>query len=314
MAIEQWHAEVDITAETAAALIASRFPELRPRSIAPLGEGWDNAAFLIDDRLVFRFPRRSISAKLMAIEIAVLPAIADQLTLKISAPTYRAPARSAAPSTSETYPWPFAGYALIDGGPLGYARRGVEDYERVAAEIGKFLRTLHALDAQPLRSAGLPDDEFGRLNHERMMPKFLERLAVLQAAGYALGGEWAIGFLEQVAPKGNRSQQRVLVHGDLYGRHVLVDERGLVSGVIDWGDVHYGDPAVDLGFGFEVLPPYARAAFFAAYGSIDRQTLDLARYRALYHTVMVAHYGYRIGDRELLDAGLRGLEYADLSL
>jgi aminoglycoside phosphotransferase (APT) family kinase protein len=312
MAIEQWHAEVEISAQTAAALIAERFPELRPRSVAPLGEGWDNAAFLIDDRLVFRFPRRSIAAKLMEIEIAVLPAIAPRLTLNISAPTYLAPARSAASSAPQSYLWPFAGYPLLDGRPLGYLRLAEQAYERVAADVGAFLRTLHALDAQPLRTAGLPDDEFGRLNHERMMPKFLERLAVLQAAGYALGGEWAIGFLEQIAPRGERSNRRVLVHGDLYGRHVLVDDCSVVSGVIDWGDVHYGDPAVDLGFGFEVLPAQARAAFFAAYGSIDRQTLDLARYRALYHTVMVAHYGYRIGDRELLDAGLRGLDYAAL--
>ena len=38
----------------------------------------------------------------------------------------------------------------------------------------------------------------------------------------------------------------VFVHGDLYSRHLLVDDAGRPCGVIDWGDCHVGDPAVDL--------------------------------------------------------------------
>ena len=38
----------------------------------------------------------------------------------------------------------------------------------------------------------------------------------------------------------------VLVHGDFYSRHVLVDETGGMAGVIDFGDLHVGHPAVDL--------------------------------------------------------------------
>ncbi len=37
-----------------------------------------------------------------------------------------------------------------------------------------------------------------------------------------------------------------LMHGDLYARHLLLDESFQLSRVIDWGDLHAGDGAVDL--------------------------------------------------------------------
>ncbi|MCH7839494.1 MAG: phosphotransferase [Planctomycetes bacterium] len=42
------------------------------------------------------------------------------------------------------------------------------------------------------------------------------------------------------------AKSTTLVHRDLYARHMLVDDDGRPCGVIDWGDVHVGDPAIDL--------------------------------------------------------------------
>lgn len=39
---------------------------------------------------------------------------------------------------------------------------------------------------------------------------------------------------------------RVLTHGDLKGEHILVDENGAVSDVLDWTDAEIGDPATDI--------------------------------------------------------------------
>jgi hypothetical protein len=48
-------------------------------------------------------------------------------------------------------------------------------------------------------------------------------------------------------------QTGCLVHGCLYSRHVIVepsdaesDEDARLAGIIDWGDVHAGDPSGDL--------------------------------------------------------------------
>jgi aminoglycoside phosphotransferase (APT) family kinase protein len=73
------------------------------------------------------------------------------------------------------------------------------------------------------------------------------------------------------------SAQAVVVHGDFHMRHLLLDDRRALAGVIDWGDVHRGDPAVDLQIAWSLLPPPARPAFFDAYGTVDARTLAVAR-------------------------------------
>jgi aminoglycoside phosphotransferase (APT) family kinase protein len=302
-ASEPWKAEIAVSLDFARELIAAQFPSLALDSIEVLGEGWDNVAFLLDARYVFRFPRRAIAAQIIETEIAVLPQIAGRLPLPVSSPLM-------AGAASETYPWRFAGYPLLVGAPLSATCVGDAAMRGLAGELGAFLRALHAIDAAPLVEAGLPRDNIGRLDHAKRMPLLRARFEELGAARLVDDVALAIEFLESIAPNGPRESRLTIVHGDLYAPHVLVDGEGNATGIIDWGDVHFGDPAIDIAIAFEVLPPFARSAFAAAYGPIDDETWDLARYRAIYHAALVAHYGHRIGNAELRDAGLRGLAYS----
>ena len=56
----------------------------------------------------------------------------------------------------------------------------------------------------------------------------------------------------------------VWLHGDLHPANILVHD-GRVSGVIDFGDITSGDPAVDLAVAWMLLPPRLHGAFRAAY-------------------------------------------------
>lgn len=44
----------------------------------------------------------------------------------------------------------------------------------------------------------------------------------------------------------HRHVELVFTHGDFQAEHVLVDDDGSISGVIDWGDAGLGDPLYDL--------------------------------------------------------------------
>jgi aminoglycoside phosphotransferase (APT) family kinase protein len=99
-------------------------------------------------------------------------------------------------------------------------------------------------------------------------------------------------------------------HGDLYARHVLIDDHRRVCGIIDWGDMHVGDPALDLSIAHSFLPPSAHEAFRAAYGPIDDATWSRARYRAIFIGATLAHYGRQIGDAAIGDAGRVALRHA----
>ncbi|MGA8534477.1 MAG: phosphotransferase [Candidatus Tumulicola sp.] len=300
---EPWEAEVRIDVALASRVIARQFPALAERAVEPFGEGWDNAAFLVGGAYVFRFPRREVAVPLIETELRVLPAIAAHLPLPIPVPRF-------AGVPDGEYRWPFAGYKLLGGRTLSSESLDDDEYAGVAATCGAFLRALHACDAARLPPPGVDVDRIGRLDHPRCMPKVSARLRELHAAGLLHHIAPLERQLKSVAPRGPRGDRRTLVHGDLYARHILVDGDHRAAGVIDWGDVHFGDPALDLAIAFSVLPPATRSAFVDAYGEIDAETWSLAQYRAIYSSTLVAHYGHRIGDAELVRAGLAGLSRA----
>lgn len=83
--------------------------------------------------------------------------------------------------------------------------------------------------------------------------------------------------------------------------------------MIDWGDMHLGDPALDLSLAFTFLPPSARARFFDAYqdagGRLDPHARDRARFRGLYYGPILLEYGQRTGDPAMAAIGRWALEH-----
>ena len=93
------------------------------------------------------------------------------------------------------------------------------------------------------------------------------------------------------------------MHGDLYARHLLLDENKQLCGVIDWGDTHKGDPALDLGIAFSLLPKAARSPFRQAYGNIDEASWARARFHALHYALALLLYGREVQDVAMCELG-----------
>src|SRR5918911_1437267 len=98
---QPWKADVDLTPERAASLIERQFPALAPARLEPLGIGWDNAAYLVNGNLVFRFPRRQMGAGLIEREARILPLLAPHLPLPVPVPRFVG-------RPAGEYPFPFA--------------------------------------------------------------------------------------------------------------------------------------------------------------------------------------------------------------
>lgn len=295
-----WSADIDIDAALAKRLILEQFPELRAQTIEPFGVGWDNAAFLIDARVVFRFPRRRIAAALIAREAAILPLVAAHLPLAISAPRFVG-------SATPAYPWMFAGYERLVGVTACSVALSDEARAALAAPLARFLRALHDIEPAPLIARGLPADEIGRLEPVKRLRLVDERLPALARAGAGQDLEAFRDWLASHPPDSIDDAKRRLVHGDLYARHVLLDADAQPTGVIDWGDVHFGDPALDIAIAHLMLPASAHAAFRAGYGVIDDRTWTAARFRAIYHAILELDYGIREDDEGMRAIGLVAL-------
>ena len=270
---QRWDPDFPVEDDLARRLIAEQFPALAAVSLRRIGAGWDNAAYLVEEHLVFRFPQRAIAAPLMVRELALLPLLAPQLPKPIPVPRF-------AGKPSGEYAWHFGGYELLLGASACSRDLTDENRRALAGDLGRFLRALHDVDPRPLRDAGLPDDEIGRLDPERL------------------------GISE--APLDGA---RCIVHGDLYARHLLLDHRNRFCGAIDWGDLHYGFPAVDLAAVHMLVPPRDHETFFDAYGDVDERTWRFARYRARHHAAITLEYALAVDDERLAQTSERAREY-----
>jgi aminoglycoside phosphotransferase (APT) family kinase protein len=282
----QWTPEREVTPDLALALIRRQFPALAASapSIARIGVGWDNVAYLVAGRFVFRFPQRRLGASLIETESRLLPAIAPRLPLSVPVPIFVG-------APSDDYPWPFHGYERIAGRSACGAALGEAARARAAAPLGEFLRALHAFPADEAARLGAPGDLLGRADLPKRVRQTRERLAEARERG--LGGEdRSLDRIWEEAVAGDDGPPpAALVHGDLYARHLLVGDDGVLGGVIDWGDVHLGHRALDLSIAFAFLPPHARPAFFAAYGGLpDAALLRRARLQALFYGVTLLTY------------------------
>lgn len=296
----EWDADIAIDLPLVRGCLARHLPELAACPVDPFGEGWDNTAFLVDGRLVFRFPRRAAWAASLVAEARWLPVLAPRLPLPISCPVH-----VVGPDAAFPYLW--CGYPLLPGQTL--CRANLDDPARagLAAPLGGFLRALHGAPVDDVALQHAPRDEIGRADLRGRAPRLLARLRDVQdhlqpAIRAAITRE-----IDALAATPLHAGPLGWVHGDLYARHLIVDGAGHLAGVIDWGDLHLGDPALDLSVAFAVLPAAVRPAFWAAYGPVDPDTAARARFRALYSGVLILAYAREVGDPALIAAGERAI-------
>lgn len=81
------------------------------------------------------------------------------------------------------------------------------------------------------------------------------------------------------------------LHGDLHPRNVLVED-GVITGIIDWGDITAGDRATDLASIWMLFAePRARENALAAYANVSNATLQRAQGWAALFGVMLLDTG-----------------------
>jgi aminoglycoside phosphotransferase (APT) family kinase protein len=290
-----WEAEQIIDPVQALEMIVEQFPGLGAKRIELLGSGWDNTAYLVNESLVFRFPRRKVAVAILEHEAAILPRIAALLPLAVPVPKWVG-------KPSGDYPWPFIGYPMLPGQSACGANLSDEERSRCAEPLARFLKALHALSLSMGKEARLPGDLIARLDVERLTKAIEKNLSEIECPH-------RFDKILARAPLLRKPLCSAIVHGDFYVRHLLVDEKHELTGVIDWGDVHLGDVAVDLSIAHSFLPPSAHALFRAAYGEISEETWELSRFRALCSSTYLIDFGQNTGDIAILREGLKALEW-----
>jgi aminoglycoside 2''-phosphotransferase len=155
--------------------------------------------------------------------------------------------------------------------------RGRSARSRLARDLGRFLSTLHGVPVEEARRAGVRDQD---LWTDEYAPLVERALPLLPPATRAWLERRCDDF---VRGGGSRDAPRVLVHGDIWGQNLLVDESGALSGVIDFGDARIGDPALDFAGVLNDFPwPFLERVWSHYRGAVDA---DAARRTRFYSDV-----------------------------
>lgn len=264
--------EFALDAETVRALICQQFPTLDVGSVQYLHEGWDSAAYLVDRKWVFRFPKRRERMPQFQSELMLLGLLnSRRLPVDIPVPVHVGQA-------GPLFPCGFMGYRLLMGtqGDRFDAHR--VDRPRTAQRLGQVLSEVHSLDPAELAARGVSTYE------SSLEDVLAETMAMRETVLPQLPGELETHcrpFLEGTcAIPGPSPLGRCLVHGDLCDEHLLLDDSGCVSGIIDWGDACLADPTLD---------------FAGLYAWLGEEFVErvLENYRAPHHSVLMEQIVFR---------------------
>jgi aminoglycoside phosphotransferase (APT) family kinase protein len=277
-----WSPTVELSDSIAARLIAERFPSLAPLELKLLGTGWDNHAYLVNGKVVIRIPHRELAGALMRDECRVLRHL-NQYSLPLAKPRLEYHAEP-----DETYPYTIAGYGLLPGNSADSVLWTKTQRGQNARRLGEFLAALHRI---PIGLPDPPTDTLRRADISFRVPSVLARVENPPPGFVKLLTDLATTPPHLAAP--------VWVHGDLYTRHLVVQDHE-VTGVIDWGDSHVGDPALDIAIAWMFLPPESWDEFREAYGGVDKATWRRARFRTMTHWTYLSEYARAKQDAPLL--------------
>jgi hygromycin-B 7''-O-kinase len=208
--------------------------------------GGEARAYLLDGDLVVKTqrPHRLRPRTSLAKEAALLTALAGPLAGRIPTLFGYGQVRTVAGGVELIV------MSRVAGRPVQYLAVAPAARIRLIADVGRLLRTVHALDAAAAPVGGLvPVDENWSAVHRRLEWGFADLLEA--HAGIPAGPPLPVPAARVAAralaalPTGSEWRP-VVLHSNPGTTHVFADRAGAFTGVIDFGDAFLSHPALDL--------------------------------------------------------------------
>jgi len=264
--------ELEIDRSLVSGLLQDQHPDLSHFPLHLVDTGWDNAIFQLGDQFLVRLPRRHMAAALIEHEQRWLPKL-PKLPLPI-------PLAYRLGQPSQRYPWR---WSILPWLP-GVAADQQEPDTHQAQRLAKFLRSLH-VSAPP----EAPSNPFRGVPLLQRAATVTERMQRLEQKTSLITP--AIKQLWHQALSAPLDVEPTWIHGDLHARNVLV-EQGVITGIIDWGDMTAGDRATDLAAIWMLFADQAARQYaFAEYSNVSEATWQRAIGWAIFFGVVLLDTG-----------------------
>lgn len=245
--------EVDIDSSLVARLIASPFPEWKNLACEQVDSaGTDNAMFRLGPRMVARLPRIKGAEKGIEKEIEWLPRLAPLIP-------FRVPKVLAAGAPGHSYPFKWSVYEWLvgkDATPL------IAGSEQLAGDVADFVLALRQIEV-PEDPDSCPS---GSYRGGPLIDRDLWTRAAITASAGLIDTSAATAVWESALDLPPYQGPPRWFHGDIKPDNILTNGDRLV-GIIDFGCLAVGDPAVDQIVAWNLLTGSAREAFRDALAS-----------------------------------------------
>ncbi len=202
---------------------------------------------ILDNFVVFRFPKTEEKRDYFGDEITLLELVANHTRVRIPRVTYV--------SQDKT----IMGYSYLSGNELDAGAVELFDKELlgiVSEQLAVFLGDLHEISPEECQGLCLsernPHDEVGWLRagyHEHLQAQLPDEEC-----------EMIENYIHDLESCMSSCSTRVLLHGDLGLDHIILDRKEKRISIIDFSDWAFGDPAFDF-CGLYDSPPLAREVF-----------------------------------------------------
>jgi aminoglycoside 2''-phosphotransferase len=216
--------------------IQKSIPDLKIHKAESYDSGWDNDILIVNSKIVFRFPKSEVIAAKLKMEGKVLR------LLKSKNPILQIP----------EYEYLYEGskikcvkYTFIEGKDLSecYDNK-LPHCQDNAKSIGDFLTKLHSINLADITGTNIKNIhtlKYWRNLYDKVRNDIYPFLNDHQQREISSFFEC---FLEKY-PKTTFS--KVIIHGDLtVSNMIYCENKGRISGIIDFTDAQLGDPAFDF--------------------------------------------------------------------
>lgn len=284
------------------ALIQQNFPHIGLQNVQLITRGWDSLVLEVNDEFIFRFPMRDDVVPHLDNERNLLSVL--EVTLSTPIPHFDFIGQG-----DDNYPYTFVGYRKLHGVFLEDQEITQPQLTRLAPALATFLGELHSFPRAQAVQAGVQQHtpEQWRAQYQERYVDLQKRVFPLLDGALCTKSErlWQ-AFLDTPALF---VFQPVFIHADLASEHILCDpERGVLTGVIDWGDMTIGDPALDfVGLHWRGGRDFAESVVAQYQGAIDAAFWQRMDFYLSYGPFAELLYGVYEQNEQFIAQGIAGL-------
>jgi aminoglycoside phosphotransferase (APT) family kinase protein len=247
-------------AELSLQKIKNDFPQIKWKKHRILTHGWDHVIIVLDEKIIFRFPKDKKYKDEFQNEIQLLHYLKKKI--KVGMPEYKYISKDKS----------IAGYDMVRGRELTASRfrkLTASEKDTVAKQLAEFISALHATPKSIMLKYNV-----GNENQEKIYKELVRNAKKLLFPRLRKKDVQLIeDYFNELKDALGHNYSNALVHNDLTGEHIFWDDKSKQINIIDFSDRAFGDPAIDFSGLLEYGKKFAEKVLKLYSGKKDSQLM-----------------------------------------